>query len=290
MHDFNYRIIKEICWWPITENCFFLFLKTQGLTLCPLCLKEHFVKSIKDLDILSDIVEATVFSPRFDKVISVIEQIGSQGQTDIVIPRSPFGKLVQEYMGFENAVYGLFDSSGVIRDFLCLQQKKDLELIRLACKAPARLVIISDHADENLISPKLYEQYCVPYYKTATDILHEAAKFVSTHLDGNFKGHFPLLGKTGFDLLDGCTPSPMFNYEIEELAAALPEGMSVFCGVPSSLFCQQLPSEEIFSLAERILNSFRGRGIINIGDILPPNGDIEQVISLGEYVAKKQGL
>jgi hypothetical protein len=45
-----------------------------------------------------------------------------------------------------------------------------------------------------------------------------------------------------------------------------------------------LPIIEILKFADRILDSLKGRVIINIGDILPSNGDIEQVIMLGEYI------
>ena len=102
----------------------------------------------------------------------------------------------------------------------CSRRQKDLELIRMAAEAPGPIVIISDHADENLISPAWYREYCIPYYNKACAILHAAGKKVSTHLDGNFKGYFPFITETGFDLLDGCTPAPMFNFEPEELAAA----------------------------------------------------------------------
>ncbi len=247
-------------------------------------IREHFVKELHDLKIMRLIVESTRFIPRFDRVDAIMKEMGGHGIGDIVIWRSPFGKLVHEHMGFEQVIYALADTPDTVHDFLKLQEKKDIELIRKAAVSPGRVVIISDHADENLIAPPYYEKYCIPFYQKACEILHKAGKFVSTHLDGNFKGFFPIIGDTGFDLLDGCTPSPMFNYEIEELAEALPEGMKAFCGVPSTLFCQKLPTDEILSYGERIINSFRGRGIINVGDILPPDGDIEQVIALGEYV------
>jgi len=255
-------------------------------TWCP-C--EHYVKSLDDLPALRCIIEAQSYSPRYDRMRTELDGIGGQGQIDAVIPRSPFGKMVQEYMGFERTICALADCPERIEELLVLQEEKDLELIRLAAAAPARLVIISDHADENLIAPPMYEQYCVPYYRKACDILHAAGKFVSTHLDGNFRGHFPHLAATGFDLLDGCTPAPMFNYEVEELRAALPEGMFAFLGVPSVLFCQGVPDEQILSFGERIVESFRGRGILNVGDILPPDGDIEQVIALGEQTRRWNG-
>ena len=251
------------------------------------CPREHFVKSTKDLEALQLVIEAQHYTPRYERMTSVLDELGGQGQVDTVIPRSPFGKFVQEYMGFERTIYAVVDIPERIEELLALQEEKDLELIRMAAGAPARLVIISDHADENLIAPPMYEQYCVPYYRKACDILHQAGKFVSTHLDGNFRGHFPHLAATGFDLLDGCTPAPMFNYEVEDLAAALPPGMCAFLGVPSSLLCQGLPDQQILAFGDRIMEAFRGRGFLNVADILPPDGDIEQVIALGELAQRR---
>jgi hypothetical protein len=173
-------------------------------TWCP-C--EHFVKDVDELEIMARVVESQVFVPRYDRLEKAIQDIGDIGQIDLVISRSPLGKLVHEYMGFENTIYGLHDAPNVIHDFLRLQEERDMEVVKLAAAAPGRLVMISDHADENLIAPNLYKQYCIPFYQKATRVLHEAGKFVSTHLDGNFKGFFPLLAETGFDVLDGCTPA-----------------------------------------------------------------------------------
>ena len=248
------------------------------------CPREHYVKDLKDLEIMRMIVESARYIPRYDYIKSIIDDVGEIGQVDLNINRSPFGKLVHTYMGFEKVVYAMIDALDVINDFLVLQREKDLEIIKLAAAGPQRLVIISDHADENLISPNYYEQYCIPFYQEAGKIFHNAGKFVSTHLDGNFKGFFPILGKTGFDLLDGCTPAPMFNYEVEELAEAMPERMYAFCGVPSTLFCRQLPTEQIIAFGDRIIDALKGRAILNVGDILPPDGDIEQVIALGKHV------
>ncbi len=248
------------------------------------CRSEFYIKEIKDLEIMRYVVENTHFEPCFENVERIMQAMGEWGQGDIVISRSPFGKLVHEYMGFEQLTYAMADAPDEILEFVAMQEKKDLELIELAAKTPERLIIISDHADENLISPPQWREYCCPFYRKANDILHRSGKLVSTHLDGNFKGYFPDLNESGFDLLDGCTPAPMFNYEVEELADALPENMYAFCGVPSTLFCQKLPTDTILRFGDRIVSLLKGKAILNVGDILPPDGDIEQVIALGKHL------
>jgi hypothetical protein len=250
----------------------------------------HMAGSVKDLDKVACIVEGTRFVPRHDRVEKFLRETSGFGVCDLVIFRSPFGKLIHEYMGFEGVAYALHDDQGAIRDFLSLQEEKDLELIRMAARAPGPIVIISDHADENLISPAWYRAWCMPFYSRACGILHAAAKKVSTHLDGNFKGYLPFITETGFDLLDGCTPAPMFNYEPEELAAATSGSVgkrrvACYCGVPASLFTTGQTPAALADFAERIVDAFRGRVIANVGDILPPNGDIDAVIEIGRRLS-----
>lgn len=256
----------------------------------------HMAGSPADLPLIARIVENTCFRPRPERVEKFLRETEGFGVCDVVIFRSPFGKLIHEYLGFEQVAYALYDDAPAVRDFLALQEKKDLELIELAASSPGPIVIISDHADENLISPPWYREFCMPYYRKACEILHRAGKRVSTHLDGNFKGYFPFIAETDFDLLDGCTPAPMFNYEPEELAAATRGGFHVsgtgahrriacYCGVPASLF---VTSElgMLANFAERIERAFDGNVIVNVGDILPPNGAIEGVARIGERLSE----
>jgi len=252
----------------------------------------HMARSPADLEIVARIVQGTRFVPRHERVEKFLRETEGFGVCDLVVFRSPFGKLIHEYMGFEAVAYALHDDPAAIDDFLLLQEEKDLELIRLAARAPGPIVIISDHADENLISPAWYRRYCIPFYREACDVLHAAGKKVSTHLDGNFKGYFPFITETGFDLLDGCTPAPMFNFEPEELAAATAgEGgkkrVSCYCGVPASLFTTGQSPSSLADFAERISRAFSGRVIVNVGDILPPNGSIEAVIEIGKRLGAR---
>jgi Uroporphyrinogen decarboxylase (URO-D) len=251
---------------------------------------DHMARAPEALGTVAHIVENTRFVTRHERAEKFLRETEGFGVCDLVIFRSPFGKLIHEYMGFEQVAYALHDDPKAVEDFLGLQEARDLELIELAGKAPGPLVIISDHADENLISPAWYRRYCIPYYRKACAILHAAGKRVSTHLDGNFKGYLPFITETGFDLLDGCTPAPMFNYTPEELAAATVGAggrarMACYCGVPASLFTTGADPKTLADFGERIARAFDGRVIVNVGDILPPNGNIEGVIEVGKRIA-----
>jgi hypothetical protein len=83
----------------------------------------------------------------------------------------------------------------------------------------------------------------------------------------------------------------MFNYEPEDLAGATSgkngkKRLSCYCGVPASLFTTAAAPASLADFAERIVRAFSGRVIVNVGDILPPNGSIEAVIEIGKRLDK----
>lgn len=235
----------------------------------------------KQLETLKYMIAHTVHSADFSSTEKFLRETDGFGVCDIVIARSPFGKIVHEYLGFENTVYALADFENKIEELLEIQEGLDLRLIELAAQAPAAIVIISDHADENLIAPPFYQKYCIPFYKKARSILKAKNKYVSTHLDGNIRGYLPFIAEAGFDLLDGCTPAPMFNYEVEALAAAIKGKLRSYCGVPASMVLENADADKAVEFAERIVRAFDGGVILNIGDVMPINGGIQTVIGIG---------
>ena len=75
--------------------------------------------------------------------------------------------------------------------------------------------------------------------------------------------------------------------EIEELPEAMANNMKAYLGVPSTFFTDKTPVETIKQYAGRIVNTLRGRVFMNIGDILPADGDIFKAIEMGKWVAER---
>ncbi|HOJ59841.1 MAG TPA: uroporphyrinogen decarboxylase family protein [bacterium] len=247
------------------------------------CITEHFAKSIQDLDILLWAARHTVLQIQPGRIRKALAALGDFGVIDIPVGRSPFGTFIHDAMGLFNGLYALHDEPRAVERFLDGLREPFLETIRAAAETEARVVIISDHADDYLIPPPLYAKYCVPVYQEACAILHPAGQIVSTHVDGNLRGLLPLFQRTGIDLLDGCTPAPMSNYDVRELSQALAGRLFAYCGIPSALFMGNWSESEILGFAERIEQESRGRMILNVGDILSPEGQIEAVIRVGEW-------
>ena len=218
----------------------------------------------------------------------ILDALGEQGVIDISIGRTPFGLLIQELMGYEAVAFLLADAPAAIDRLLKALEPGWWQRVELTCGLPGRIAIISDHADEHLIGPRWFRDYCLPYYQEAKRRLAAAGKLVSTHLDGNIRNLLPLLPEAGFDLLDGCTPAPMGNYEVADLARVVGPKLKTYCGVPSTLFCTHRPTEEIVAYGQQIVETLAPHVILNVGDVLPPDGDLEQVIALGEAMGARR--
>ena len=67
----------------------------------------HMVKLPAELDIVRCIVEATRFVPHHERIEKFLRDTEGFGVCDLVVNRSPFGKLIHEYMGFEQVAYAL---------------------------------------------------------------------------------------------------------------------------------------------------------------------------------------
>ena len=214
-----------------------------------------------------------------------LDAVGEHGVLDLPIGRTPFGLLVQELIGYQQLAYALADDRTLVHRMIETLTEGFWERVRVVSELPARIVIITDHADEHLISPRQFKDYCMPCYQEACARLHEAGKLVSVHLDGNIRSLLDLLPQTGFDLLDGCTPAPMGNYQPEDLGRVVGPALKTYCGVPSALFSTGRPTEEILTYGRQIIAALTPNVILNVGDVLPPDGDIEQVIALGHMAA-----
>jgi len=245
---------------------------------------EHPVKGVSDFAAVADVYASRRLDARPEQVERLAAEISDAGFQDIVLNRSPLGALVHDWIGMEGFVYLLFDSRRELARLIEEIEPAFLEGVRLAAEMPVHLVILCDNLDENLIAPPVFEEFGLPYYRKVADILHAGDKYFSCHMDGNIKRLLPLFRESGLDIYDGCTPAPMNNYTLEDLRAGLGDRMHAFCGVPSTFFVQGLPDEVILDCARRIIDTFGESVILNVGDILPINGDIEQVARVADMV------
>ncbi len=181
---------------------------------------EHPVKNPDDLKVMKFIVEDMVYEPEYEIYRQTEEELEGDGIVTAGADYTPLMKTIIGYMGFKNFAIMYRRHMEVIEELLESLDKKYLEMYGIIAKSPAKIVRIGDNIDGVMISPHLFERYCLPYYNKYADILKNAGKIVISHMDGRLKMLKALIAKTKLDAIEAFTPPPVGNLPVKEAKEA----------------------------------------------------------------------
>ena len=133
---------------------------------------------------------------------------------------------------------------------------------------PVDAVEFPDNLVSSMVGPERYDRYCLPFYRRMLDILAGTGVPLGTHSDGNLRGIYDNIAKTGFGFLESFSPPPDNDTPVAEALRMWPD-MRLFVNFPSSVhLCDE---ETIAETARDILCQLDGRGWIQVSESLPPN-------------------
>ena len=93
------------------------------------------------------------------------------------------------------------EDAQIIHEFLQKTCDQAIRFALLQVQAGADLIGIGDAAS-SLISPDMYEEFAFPYQKKIVDAVHAAGARTKLHICGNTTAVFPLMLRTGTDMID----------------------------------------------------------------------------------------
>jgi hypothetical protein len=244
---------------------------------------EYPVKTPQDMRVMRYILDSNEF--RFDAhAFDVAERtFRERAPVQSFYPRSPLQRLIIAYMGFENTIYALNDHPREIHDLLRAIEEWDDVMYEVILNSPLEILNFGENIDANIDSPKLFEEYFLPYYKKRCDQIHRSGKFCHIHMDGSLNPLLPLINEAGFDGIEAATPSPQGDVTLEELKDALGDTILID-GIPAILFLPEQPQEQLEAFTTRILEMFSPNLILGVSDELPPTADIERVTLVSKIV------
>lgn len=180
-------------------------------------IKEFLIKNPRDYEIMAFIFENTFYVPNYEGFAEVEKNMGDDGVVFANVERSPFQKTLLELAGPERLMVDLFDSPGLVRDFLKVLYKKQLEMYDIVAKAPAIFVHTWDNVTEDMTSPRLFEEYCLPFYCEVGSLLLKNGKKFVVHMDGKLKNLKGLIAQTPVSVVESFTLEDAGgNLDIEE--------------------------------------------------------------------------
>lgn len=250
--------------------------------------KEFMIQEEAHYDIVRYILEHTTYKPDYDGYLAYDSKIGPQGVTLAYVNRSPLQRLLIEIMGYEKTYFELQDNPGKVAQLLELLWEKARELMRVAARSPAPLIWSPDNFHVLITSPRLFRQYCMPYFQEFSRAMHEAGKFLFTHADGDVLGLLEPFVESGVDVIEAFAPAPMTRCTMAEARRVCGRKVKIWGGIPSAMLGEEFREEDFEVFIRKIFREAApGDGfILGVGDNVMPESVFERVRRVRHYVNK----
>ena len=236
---------------------------------------EKFVKHPEDLEVMKFMIGEQEFlfnKYGFDLAEEIFEDTGL-GVAQSYYQRSPFMRCILNYLGFETTVLFLVRYRKQMADFMNFMEECDDQMYDVICDSPMQILNFGENIDGNLISPRYFKKYLVPYWEKRVKQIHDAGKFCHAHFDGALKDLLPLIKLTSFDGIEAATPLPQGDVTEYEIKEGLGDKI-LLDGIPATLCMPHFPIHRLEENVKLLLELFNQNIILGISDELPPNAEI----------------
>lgn len=278
-------------WDQTTENESIRYVETPYATLRQRSIKtvddtwrevEHLVKSVDDLRGLQWLMARTeyTFSPETYK--DAQRFFGERAVPQFYLPKSPYQALAQTWMSLPDLVYALADEPGEVEGAMKAIDDAYDGLYEQLCASEVQILNLGENLHEQLFSPRIFDDYYLPWYHKRVEQLHRAGIFMHIHIDGYFHGLLPRLKELPFDGLEALTPEPQGDTTLEEMAEHIGDKV-LLDGIPAVLFMETYTEDQLMACVEKIVKLFP-RLILGVSDEVP-EGQGEHAIERVRLVA-----
>ncbi|MFC1453008.1 hypothetical protein ACFLSJ_06640 [Verrucomicrobiota bacterium] len=142
-----------------------------------------------------------------------------------------------EWMDSRDEILGLYEA----------MVENNRKVYPMAAASPARIIDYGGNVVADIIGRDTYEQYFVPHYREAADILHGNGKLLASHYDANCGLLRDLIATSGLDCIEAFTPAPDTDMTLREARDAWPDKI-LWCNFPSSVHLRDDSEVEQFTV------------------------------------------
>lgn len=252
--------------------------------------RKHLVESPEDMRVYTYMVEDTEVTENEAYCRDWLNEVGESGVELSSCPPAPLKRLILGTMSIEGVVFAIQDHRGAFDRLVEAMHRVNLEVYRVCARSPVTVFMEMGVSGTNMISPKMYQDYCVPYSKAYSDILHERQKFhISLTAGENFKGILPEIEQCGFDGVWGYQPTREGNASLADIRAAWGGRLCTGGGIFTDLL-RRGSRQEVIDMANWVLDQARpdDRFILSTSSIVVPGTPTENLAAVGEAVKERR--
>lgn len=249
-------------------------------------MTEHPVKGDDDFPALEYIYTHAEFVPKYDWVYDNQKRMGHDGFVAAMIDRIPWQKMALDLIGEVPTFYALYENPRLIEKVMALMDEVTLNDIKNLEGFDWPYIQFDDNLDGMITNPKLFPDYCIPYYQKYIDMFHAQGKKVGSHTDGNLKRLVPLLPETGLDVFESFTPFPLTELTFQEAFEAWKgKGPLIWGGIPSSILQPDTSQEDFEKYIANMLEVVGSSPhLFGVADLVTSDNIIERVRYIAEQI------
>ena len=248
-------------------------------------MTEHPIKEESDCRTLEYIIERAEYVPQYERLHEEQAKLGDIGFVVPLVHKLPFQQILIDYLGEVSLFYALYDNPQFVQRLMALLDQQVVEILHKVADLPVLYVELPDNLHGPMTSPRLFTEYCLPYYQRYAEILHGQGKKVGSHTDGNIKPLLSLLAESGLDVCESFSPAPLTECTFEEAWNTWRDGPIIWGGIPSPILEERTSESEFRDHVRRLLQTIGDRPIIlGVGDLVMGNNLIGRVRYIADRV------
>jgi len=246
-------------------------------------ITEYPIKNLADIKSMRYILENTNVSFSRNNFQLADKQFGDICVTSTYLLKSPYQKLVTEYMGFTRTILFLKRYPSQLENFMMFLEDWDDQMYKQISNSPIQIVNFGENLDSNLSPPHYFEKYLIPYYEKRVKQLHRKGIYCHIHIDGSLRDFLPYFEYLPFDGYEALTAKPQGDVSLEDIKDAIGNKI-LLDGIPSILFLPEYSDDYLKEYTQKVLELFSPNLILGVSDELSPNGDIRKIEKISEIV------
>jgi MtaA/CmuA family methyltransferase len=183
------------------------------------------------------------------------------------------------WRGSEQAMMDLVDDPPFVHAVMEKATAKSIEVGKALIHAGVDGIYIGDAwASASIISPRIYEEFCLPYHRRAAQAFQALGVKVYLHICGNSQPLLSLMADTGVDAIEPLDVDG--GVKLEEVRSRTQNRVSLKGGVSTQLLLRGTP-HEVRQEARRCIQLLGPTGyILGSADDIPRDTPFENILAM----------
>jgi uroporphyrinogen-III decarboxylase len=192
-------------------------------------------------------------------------------------------KLLHLSMGPIDTTYLLEDHPERAAEMMRCHEEASLDLIAQMLLGGVKVVMSMDNLDSVFHPPQYVRQYCASFYERASRLCHEHHAEFFIHACGHQHANLPLIASLGVDGLEGVSPAPLGDVEMDEAMRLTNDRFLVSGGITPVEYQALKTRDDAFAYVEELFGRMRpyaNRFIFSASCNIPYTASWDMIVNL----------